>query len=109
MRAQIHFGSEGVEVLDKNGPHPCTDLGSRGGIQIIPLASSISEPVAPEVSNRSPKIWAEKNLIGLTHHWASVLVQFKAGPPEPKPEHVQGPEKPEWDHPVPQVTEKQGF
>lgn len=72
-------------LVQKEWPHSCSDIGPRRGIQTIPSTSPFSKPITPEVSIRSPQgLGRKKNPMGLTRHGAPVLVQLKAGAPQPE-------------------------
>lgn len=70
MRAQIHFGLEGVDVLDKNGP-----------IYVLTLALEdyklFPQPMpSPSPLLQFPKVhenWAERNSIRLAHQRAPII------------------------------------
>lgn len=60
MGGQTHFGPEGVEVLDKNGPTHVLTLALERRIQIVPSTSPISKLLLQRFLAEIPKVRAEK-------------------------------------------------
>lgn len=73
-----HFGPEGVEVLDKNGLICVLTLALDEEYKLYPQPVPSPTRYSRGFWQKSPKVWAGKNPVGLARHWAPVLVQLNA-------------------------------
>lgn len=77
MGTQIHFGPEGVEVLDKNGPTDVLTL-AIDEYKLFPQPMTLPSSLIQSFQTEVLKVWAEKNSIRLAHQRASII-QLKVG------------------------------
>lgn len=69
----------------KNGPIHVLTLAPEEEYKLFPQPAPSPSPLLQRFLSEVPKVWAEKkNPMGLTRHGAPVLVQLKAGAPQPE-------------------------